>query len=693
MSLRLVCLALTVAVALPRPAAAWNLLSKAEDCVGDQIKAGGKKLGQGLGEGAVEALQPALSATIATASTAATVLVSDVDRKLTVQVDHAGKVGSQLVSETRDLVGDSLNQVDRILEKRLLQVQHVGNGVVQKLDLAVDRNLQTADRILRERSEQLGVLVSSSLSQADQILERRIDQLDQAVGVRLGNVDVIATKQRLGLEQSLLRAGVLIGMLVFVLFVLRTLWKELGLVRIRLDTAMGWQRFKGYLKGLGGPLALRLGAAGLAILVLWVLYDRLPFGAQTQAADLMAMHRRELSQSLARFDFPRVRFHASQLEVLVPEDSGYYQAMAGKADLLRDLVMRPALLATTKGQNQVVERLAAMDRQLGKRVDPDVLTLKALVVWQTGDSKRDEHQAASLCGRALRLAPEGFALAPLAQHYIRMFLHAPYLAPGSPYGREAESLADLRRLAVAPIGDATGFPLSPMMELDALLADLDAKVAPAYVAMVSHHAAVAAGTMPTTSREQKSRVEEARTHRTTEASHILEAFQAFDQALLERWSLAGQSTVLAIFRLNDAIFTRAAWFVEQPKQNRGAPALAAIADQKLRMKLAPPRVAWEQRYQSVIAADLRAATALQEAQRFTTYEQACLTLENVAVEEASHPSPETRKLAAIALAKLGLYVGVGKTDPRQPAGRLFAGEAKDDPALLSALQARGLRFL
>ena len=133
--------------------------------------------------------------------------------------------------------------------------------------------------------------------------------------------------------------------------------------------------------------------------------------------------------------------------------------------------------------------------------------------------------------------------------------------------------------------------------------------------------------------------------------------------MIERWSLGGQS------------------------------ALAAIADPNLRLKIAPPRVGWEKRYQGLIAVDLRAATALQEAQRFTTNEQVCIALETAAVDEASHPSPEARKLTAIALAKLGLYLGVGKTDPRQPAGRLFAGDAKNDSDLLTALQARGLRFL
>ncbi|HEY5282200.1 MAG TPA: hypothetical protein VIM14_05370, partial [Polyangia bacterium] len=433
------------------PAFAWNPFKSAENAVGDSIKSGGRKLGQGLGQGAVEALQPALASTIATASQAAGTLVADVDTRLTRQVDHAGGVATKLVSETKGALDDSLDKVDHILEKRLLQVQTTAAGLVQKLDNAVDRNLHTADKILKERSAQLGSIMSDSIQQADHALEQRISQLDEAVALRLGNVDVIATKQRLGLEETALHTGVLLGLLVFVIFVLLTLWKEYGKVQLAVAGKRGVQRTLGFLAGFAKPVLLRIAGAGIAVLVIYALADRLPLGARAQAAELAAMHRKEMTASLARFDFSRVRFHASQLEILVPEQGSYYQAMSGKAALLRDLVMRPALLATDSGVAQIVERVQALERQLGDRPDPDVLTMKALVLWQVGTSKRDEHAAASYSARAIRLAGGGFALAPLARHYIRAFLHAPYMAPDTPYGRDTESLLDLRVLAAMPM--------------------------------------------------------------------------------------------------------------------------------------------------------------------------------------------------------------------------------------------------
>jgi hypothetical protein len=714
---RWVALNLLFLAAIPAtPAWAWNPFKSAEDAVGDAIKTGGRKLGEGLGQGAVEALQPALVSTIGTASRAAGSLVADVDTRLTRQVDHAGGVASKLVSETKGALDDSLDKVDHILEKRLLQVQTTADGLVQKLDTAVDRNLHTADKILKERSAQLGHIMSDSIQQADQALEQRIGQLDEDVALRLGNVDVIATKQRLGLEETALRAGVLLGLLVFVIFVLRSLWKEFAVVQLRLVGKQGIARTLGYLRGFARPVLLQLAAAGFAILVLYALYDRLPFGARTQAAEFAAMHRREMTASLARFDFSRVRFHASQLEILLPEQGAYYQAMSGKAALLRDVVVRPALLATDQGVGQIVERVQALERQLGDRADPDVLTMKAMVLWQVGTSKRDEHAAASYCARALRLSPGGFALAPLARHYIRAFLNAPYLAPDTPYGRDSESLQDLRVLAATPMEKDAGFPLAPVIALDRLMGKLDRDLTPAYLDMLNAHAEVLRLLPVPSAPPQRTHrhvqiaasstdlpaLLQARQQRTQAATRVLAAWRQFDSSVEDIPGLTGKSAVLAIFRMNDASYTRAAWFVEQPQQNALAPLLAGVADLSLKAKLAPPRIGWEKQYGALIASELHTVAELQEANRFATFEKQNLDFEQAYVaQRLATPGPEKdtqRRAAAVLAAKLGLYINAPDRHGRIPvAATLAAGDSTMDPAtaqaLAEAMQTRGLRTL
>jgi hypothetical protein len=584
--------------------------------------------------------------------------------------------------------------------------------LVQKLDNAVDRNLHTADKILKERSAQLGSIMSDSIQQADHALEQRISQLDEAVALRLGNVDVIATKQRLGLEETALHTGVLLGLLVFVIFVLLTLWKEYGKVQLAVAGKRGVQRTLGFLAGFAKPVLLRIAGAGIAVLVIYALADRLPLGARAQAAELAAMHRKEMTASLARFDFSRVRFHASQLEILVPEQGSYYQAMSGKAALLRDLVMRPALLATDSGVAQIVERVQALERQLGDRPDPDVLTMKALVLWQVGTSKRDEHAAASYSARALRLAGGGFALAPLARHYIRAFLHAPYMAPDTPYGRDTESLLDLRVLAAMPMETHAGFPLESVLVLDRLMGKLDREVTPAYLDMLNAHAEVVR-LAPPSAPQRRGRGQiaptlespdllRARQKRSQAAFRVLLAWRQFENGLEDVPGLSGKSAVLAIFRLNDATYTRAAWFVEQPEQNSLAPLLADISDLSLKTKLAPPRIGWEKRYGALITRELHTVAELQEANRFSTFEEENRNFEQAYVAQllaAPGPAQDTqRRLAAVQAAKLGLYINAPNQHDRIPvAATLTSKNDAMDPAaaetLADAMQTRGMRTL
>jgi hypothetical protein len=582
-------------------------------------------------------------------------------------------------------------------------LQTSANGAIERLDQKVEKNLRLADDILKQRSSQLGKIVSDSIGQADSVLEQRIAQLDEDVALRLGNVDIIATKQRIGLEETAVRAGVLLGLLVFVVFVLRTLFREYVAVQSQIEDKRGLQRSLAYMRGFAKPVLLQVAAAGVAVAILYGLYDRLPLGARNQAAKLSELHRHAMLDSLARFDFPRVRYHASQLELLLPEQGAYYQAMAGKASLLRDLVMRPALFATDKGVAEIVERVQALERQMGGRADPDVLTMKALVLWQVGDSKEDEHAAASYCARALRMSPGGFTLAPLARHYIRMFMHAPYVAPGTPYGRDQESLYDLRVLASAPHERDADFPLAPVLALDRRILKLDRELVPAYVDMLRAQAALVRLLPQTATKKTGDGAEQntARQRRTDAAQKVLAIWDEFERAITLP-ELSGKSAVLAIFRLNDASRTRAAWFVHNPEANDLAPALADIASPELRAKLAPPRIDWEKRYGQLIAREIHDVAELQEASRFIAFEAQSRAFERAYVAYLSSDDEadkqKQRVVAAEAAAKLGLYIKDPERHVRVSlSSTLTSATDSTDPqverALADALQTRGLRTL
>jgi hypothetical protein len=446
----------------------------------DPLKAAGASLGAGVREG----ISPVLA---------------DVDTRLGARVTQVGDVATKLVKQVDGVAGERIAQIDQSLEKRILQVQLsaqavtkgaldqiddisrkrlaeanvVGQGLVTQLGKETQKTLASADRILKERSADLGRMVDGVVEHADQVVQARIEQIDETAGRRLGNVDVIATKQRLALEQTLLRVAILVGLVVFVVFALRRMWeayvKAADEVQGQRSLRAAWR----VTAAMGKPLMRQTLAAGAAVGVLALLYQQLPLGAAREAEALCDRHKQGLAKSLEALDYTQVRFHASQLELLLPGEDSYYQAMAAKAELLRDLLARPGLLATTKGVGEVVERVQAVERLLGERADPDVLVAKAIVLWQVGQRRADEHEAASLCARALRLAPGGFALAPLARSYVLGFLHAPWIPAGTRLGRDRASIGELEDVLGRIAPDRAGSPLGTVVELDRLMRELD----------------------------------------------------------------------------------------------------------------------------------------------------------------------------------------------------------------------------
>jgi hypothetical protein len=698
-------------------------------------------IGRDIGSGAAEKLSPVLTATVA-----------DVDRRATRNEDHIAELATGLIRKGNVAAEERLDQVDRILEARLLQVKTEASDVVDdglsRVDTLLENRLSqanvdahdlvkqlgnetqdalaSANVILRNRIRDLGTEIDGALDKADNALAARIDQLDEVAGRRLGNVDVIASKQRIGLERTAVRLTILIGLVVFVVFVLRRLWdlydtileeeaKELAKPEsARKARARGAARTKMFMAELGWPLLGHLTVMVIAVGASVLLYDRLPFGAQKEAADLVALHEKALDTSLANFDFTRARFHASQLEYLEPKDASRYQALAAKAELLRDLFARPTLWASEKGIGEVSSKRETVQRLLGPAPDPDLLTVDAMMLWNTGLTRVQEHQAASLCARALRLRPQGFALSPLARVYVETFLRFPYIDAAAGLGRDAESLDDLEAVLDASAPDSPRNPLRVHVELIRLMGEVEAASSAAYVQMIRSHSQLMElqrkGDAP-------AQIASARQQRNAFAKQVLAAWKSFDDALVERPELQATPEVLAIFRLDDALYVQAKWFDDHPDVDEAAPLLvatpattkaskgstpAAAAEPTLpkgcvaalpsdpveRLKLAPPRVAWARRYRPLMDGPARKLVELQEAERFVENQRAAAELEC-----ALSPPPPTAAdglTAARAAARLGLYVGA--ESDRTPFARQLAPSASDK-SLEVALRARTLLLL
>ncbi|MEE9384704.1 MAG: hypothetical protein V3V08_14965 [Nannocystaceae bacterium] len=670
-------------------------------------------------------------------------LAADLDGRLGRQLSHVDTITGKLVDQTNMAVGDRIAQVDQSLEARIVQVDASANNLVRNamgrldvisrrriaqlggetrqavraLDDVAEERLQQADKILAERLGDVDNLVQDAIRSTDKAMEARIEQIDEALGRRLGNVDAVLAKERLGLERTLIRVSVAAAACVFVLLCLWWLWKSF---RRTIDAVahgaaqrrrtVWWRTFAA--PGLGVVFGASLAVAG----AIWSV-DRIPIGAQKDLAALVEDHQVGYERSLRGFDLLRARFHAAQLELLDPGPASMARAKTEKVNLVRMLFGRPTSLATPEGQAAIEAQILKVERALGDTPDPDVLVVKAFVLWRGGESRLDEHRAASLCARALRMRPGGFALSPLARNYIHNFLHAPFITRDVGVGRDRESLRAMRAL----VGDSQRAPprfaLRHMLVFNGAVRALERRSTAAYLEMLAAHARLVApgagesmpadGIMPLVS---IAAARDARTARTEAARQVLQAWRAFEARIDDATQLQTSPSILGLFRLNDAMLVRAMWFVHNMEADTLPPLLRDIPDAVARARLAPPRVAWSREYANVLGTLGHQVLDLQEYERYLAFEEATEAFDRAYVAARREPPQiaEARKIrqgdaaydprrcspgeagleAAQLAAQLGLYVEDG-AGGRVPFGWSGAAAVRDWLAPIGMHDRRG----
>src|SRR5439155_3933744 len=125
--------------------------------------------------------------------------------------------------------------------------------------------------------------------------------------------------------------------------------------------------------------------------------------------------------------------------------------------------------------------------------------------------------------------------------------------------------------------------------------------------------------------------------RTAAANRLIEAWATFDRTLEASPSFASDAMVLSVFTLDDAVLSRARYYVAVPEANDLAPMLTAQPAPRdltpmLRARIAPLRVAWEQRYAPMLGPNEREIVAYEEARRFEAFEQRAHAFEAAYVE-------------------------------------------------------------
>jgi hypothetical protein len=594
-------------------------------------------------------------------------LLSDAKGKVddsVAQLDHGLEARIlQIKTGADDSVTRAMGQVDTTLKRNIARLEGTGTRLIANTGAELRRSIDHFDERLRQRSADIERIGHDLLGHADNVLEARISQLDELASRQLGNVDVIATKQRIALEKSAIQVITIAGVIVFVVFALKRMFHAYSELKNtnELKRARGAARTALLARRLGPTLAGPIMAALAGVLVLFALYNWLPLGAAREARELTQLHQRELAASAARFDYAGARFHASHIVYLDPQQAALATARAEKVGLLRDLAYRPTLLVARNSVLAFEQRVNAVASLLGPGPDPDILVMRALIRWQTGATRADEHVAASQAARALRLAPRGFALAPLARSCIATFLDAPHVPESAGLGRDSAPLDELRAaLADTPL-DPGPSPFSSAVELSRMMRDLERTSNAHYVAMIEAHAAALAWSRSHLQRD--ARLVELLALRTQHAKSISDAWTAFDTQLTNTPQLNGP-LVLDVFHLNDAVLTRARWLLAEPDRlltpGRLEELPSTAASLGLRLELAPARVAWARRYDALLAGPLRQVVEFEETERFRTWERWCIEFEQAMVARASAPSPDEETAArwrlVVASSALALYI-------------------------------------
>jgi hypothetical protein len=668
----------------------------------------GKLLAKDLGQGFAEGIEPTLACTLGVVEAQGAKLIGQTSRELGIRLEQIdGLVEKRLLQVelgSKDIIDHGLDRVGRLVDTTVFSASGVIASSIEKVRSDMVTTLDHADALLRNRSEAIGGIVTNAIQETDKAIGARIDQMDEVAGRRLGNVDVIATKQRLGLELTVTRTAWLLSLVVFVSFVLWSLWKEYenseGKIRKKRLRAGGKltdvQRAWAYVVILGKPLLFRHALVGSVVAILLsVVPSHLPSAAVKEQAKVTQRYAADLQQAIAEFDWPRARFDAAQLEFLQPENAALYRAIAVKSNLLRDILGRPTALATPLGVAAIMEQVQSVERAQNGRLDPDAETVRAMILWRSGETRLHEQEAASVAARALWSSGASFTMAPMARLLVESYLHAPLpreasvdtqsaLTAGSAVdAADLESTESLVTVIAAVPRAAPGSPFESSDVLFHFMAELERDSTEAFVAMVNEQTAALA---PTDTPQDRRQVAQATARRNAKANEIIAAWRLFDSRLRVTPALAEASLVFSVFRANDVILSHALWFANQPATKMWPRALKSMTqpeDTALKLAIAPARVTWERRYAGDLSGQVRVMFELQEAQRFEEmerwilrYEEGIARMADVQWVRGAGPrqkdEPSLTRLeyqlqAANAAAVLGLYSSAGRQPGRENA--------------------------
>ena len=675
-----VCAIAFLAIALPTYASWLSDVTGVNIDLNKQIGTGVS----GMAQPTINAFETSGHRLIENADRRAEARIAQVDTVLTKQLGEIDRIAQTRIEDLDLRIEQRIAQIDRMAASRLDQVDRILGDNIKRVDATAAARIAQIDSVLQARTADVDAMLKADIREIDERIGIRIEQLDQMTERRLGNLDTIASKSSATLSAALLR---LVAFACIVIFAAAALW------RIYVESTTAWPkvgslfaRLRQWWGAVRGRLFWQVGAAAVCVLILFVGFvTTLPIDGSNALAKA---HEVDFLRSMRALDLINAKYHASQLKILDPPNP-VYRAYALKVDLMRDVLTRPALYQTAAGLTETIARIEQVEAQFHPARDPDIETLKALVVFRTHPTRENEHRAAMLCASALDAPPPArtlagllgrstaaaaentneFALRPLTLAYIDNYLSHPLPVEMQPDAGDAEapkhySPEQLRQILTKHRRNEKSrrvaqplHALAQVLAYDQLVRDLTSSSVPAYFRMVQQQALL----------ERAPEADRAAivAKRNAEAQTIIGAFQTFDSAIDERRAIGESSAAYAVFALNDAIYTRARAYL-QPNTNAVPPKLDATnySSDSVRVQMLPPRTVWAKRYLSGLETTLDRVITYQEAEQFKKQEAAAIQFEtayiNFARTNAAFQEKTPRDLvdsgikAATAAAGMGL---------------------------------------
>jgi hypothetical protein len=695
------------------------------DFIGDVVKAPFEFVGGIVGAPFGGFVNSLATPTIQSAEASGHSLISDLDGRISKRIDEINTVSKERIG-----------QLDESLENRIAQ-----------FDKTAEDRIKQADGVMEKRIGQLNSVLSDSIQKVDGVLAERIAQVDDLTERRIGNLDIVVTRAGISFEEATGHVITAACLMVFLCLLSWRIYRTVNKSPKVTWPAAGWLLAEtgagaaallliwglgNYFTGATRRRADRLidqyrqsYASSLQVLD----FRRARYlGSQLQALNPLSLEDRGslLKAELLREVFTRPTLLQSNggISDLARSVREVATVLRGDGDLDDpDVAVVAAYIIWQNGRTRTDEYRSAC--LCMKALEQGEFPLRPLAVNYVQMYAHDP-------------LPTKPGLAGDIADGLPDYDHEQITAKAKALDEEEFSTAT-QAVELRKKREKNFSPLMHVIAYDRLVRKLDREASDAYVEMVEAqveyriafenlspaeqtmlptlalgvdkfgHPVVLGGELKPESRgdiadavltqhdvlaKQNATLTPGlqfligpATRRLAAAVRVRDAWEEFDRGLKEGSVFLGTSTRLAAFSLNDAIFSRAMWFVAQPNTPDSAPSLFALnpasnpaaatdgqakipKDGDLRKMMLPKRIGWRNAFASDLGGVALDLIDSEEYHRFRLYEDRSLAFEAALLDyfriKANDKAPGRNTqtflnclTAAKAAADLGIYTTRG----------------------------------